>query len=202
MSLKVVTILLLLIISGNCTHSYANLVYSKIEPSTNNTLPPPAKKKKAKRQKKHQKSRSILHFKHNKALFKTKTILGQDATHNGLAVGIFAFLLILLIPLALFIVGGLTGGVGWFIAGSILAFIWVVTGYIFGFASYGAGIGAGITLLLSLSILVTTLLSFLGLFIWALAANLSLLLILSIIWGGLALLGIISTFVFLAIMTS
>jgi hypothetical protein len=200
MSLKVVTILLLLIISGNCTHSYANLVYSKVVPSTNNAPSPPVKKKKAKKHTKKQKHRSIFHFKKNATHRNTKAALKNGAT--GVILGLLVFLIILLIAPALFVVGGITGGVGWFIAGSIIAFIWITLGTIVGFLSYGSGIVASITFILGIGILLVNLLGFLGLFIWALAANLSLLLILSIIWGGFALLSILGIFVFLAVMTS
>ncbi|MFK7796564.1 MAG: hypothetical protein AB8E82_03860 [Aureispira sp.] len=200
MSFKVLTILLLLIISGNCTHSYANLVYSNTPSTTNNTAPPPAKKKKAKKRKKKQKYHSAFRFKRNRTSLTTKEALNSGM--SSIILGLLALLIILLIAPALFIIGGLTGGIGWFIAGSIIALIWITLGAVFGFISYGSGIIAGVAFVLGMGILLVHLLGFLSLFIWALVANLSLLLIFSIIWGGLALLGLIGIFVFIAIMTS
>lgn len=100
---------------------------------------------------------------------------------------LFSFLLVVLLLLAvpgLFLIGGLTGGIGWLIAGAVAATLWLFFTYLIVLlkALYIYDFGLPVFIFLSAV--------FIAGFIWALIAALPVLLILSGIFGGLALIGI------------
>lgn len=159
------------------TSSYANIVYSDttvVETSYPVDKKNPAKKKKKRFRKKLRK----------KALFKApeKVNKTQDA---GAIIGITSIILILLLPIIFIIIGGLTGGLGWLIAGSILMGLSLILGYLL--------ISIQITPFpyLGLIICLFFLLACLAFFLWALITALPLIFTLSIIFGSIAILGLL-----------
>ncbi len=108
------------------------------------------------------------------------------AVYSGGA--IFEVILLILLLLAvpsLFVLGVVTGGIGWFIAGAVLTALWLFFAYftvllkVFYIYGYGSGIFAVLAV------------TFIAFFIWAILATLPTLLIFSAILGGLALIGLL-----------
>lgn len=159
------------------TSSYANIVYSDttvVETSYPVDKKKPVKKKKKRFRKKFGK----------KALFKApeKVNKTQDAVT---IIAISAIILILLLPLIFIIIGGLTGGLGWIIAGAILMGLSLISGYLLIFTRVAPFPIFGLIICLFF------LLVCLAFFFWALIAVLPLIFTLSIIFGSIALLGLL-----------
>jgi hypothetical protein len=162
------------------TSSYANLVYKNA--TSVETSYPVDKKKTVKKKKKRlrKKMRKRAFFRAPDKVNKTQAA--------GVAIAISVLILLLLVPVILFIIGGLTGGLGWFIAGAILMGIWLVFGYILIF------IRSAPFPFLGLVICLFFLLACLAFFFWALIAALPFLLTLSIIFGSIVILGLLVAF--------
>lgn len=97
---------------------------------------------------------------------------------------ILIILLLLAIP-SLFLIGGLTGGIGWLISGTIGAVLWLLLAYTIVLLKEPYSYSLGLVIFIFLAT------SFIANLIWALLSGLSILLILSAILGGLALIGIL-----------
>jgi hypothetical protein len=159
------------------TSSYANLVYedtTSLETSYLADKKNPVKKKKRRLRKKMKR----------KAFFRAPDKVNKTQA-AGIAIAISVIILLLLVPVILFIIGGLTGGLGWFITGAILMGIWLVFGYLLIF------IRSAPFPFLGLIICLFFLLACLAFFFWALIAVLPFFLTLSIIFGSIAILGLL-----------
>lgn len=194
MNFKII-VLLLLIINGNCSYSYARLVYS-------NTPPPAKKKKKATRVHHHKKIKIWKRDKKYRStlFFKNKHIpLREDKVLNNVYIeavlSTIVFIAALSVMPALFIIWGTIGGMIWFNLGLLLAISWIITGNILEFRAYQEGVGGASLLVAGYFMLLFTLVSALGLLIWALIANIPLLFTTSILIGGLALLSLLAIWI-------
>jgi hypothetical protein len=172
---KRLLLVLLLSIGNVSSSSYANVVYSNSKTEVNCPVDRKKPVKKKGRKKFRKKAQKKSFFRITKKNHKSQ--LARSI------IEIIVLLLILLLPMALIIIGGITGGIGWIIAGSILLGLMLVFGYLLALSEYYLAIPIGML------ILGTVFLTCLALLIWALIASLPLILLLSIIFGSIALLG-------------
>lgn len=165
---------LLLIIGTVSTNSYANIVYqnSSTEAGYPIDKKKPVKKKRERLRKKVQKK---FFFKKAKKINRTQTA--------GEIIGTTVLILLFLLPIILVVIGGITGGLGWIIAGSILIGLWLIWGYVLIFSKYSW------LPYLGLIIFLFFFLACFALFLWALITVLPLILTLSIVFGSIAILG-------------
>jgi len=180
---KHLLLVLLLSIGNVSSSSYANVVYSNSKTEVNCPVDrkKPVKKKGRKKFRKKAQKKSFFRI--------TKTKKSHKSQLEGAVIEFTVLLLLLLLPMALIIIGGITGGIGWIIAGSILLGLLLILGYILALSDYH------LTVTVGLLILGVIFLTCLALLIWALIASFPLILILSIIFGSIALLGFLIAFI-------
>lgn len=172
---KLFLLVMLLSVGSTFSNSYANVVYSNrssIEINVPIDRKTPIKKQRKKlRNKRYKKKVSKIVRKIKKT---------QSA---GEIIGSIILFLLLFLPIAFIIIGGVTGGLGWIIAGCIIMGLWLLLGYLFIITQYS------IIPFLGVILCSFFLLACLALFIWALIAILPLILTISIIFGSAAILG-------------
>lgn len=160
------------------TPSYANIDYSVERPA------PPVKKEKPRKKKP-----SVREGTAKKWVWSFRppsTPSSASAQEDiGTSIVIVLFIALFLAVPILFLIGGITGGLGWFIGGAIVTALWLLWSALLAFLDAPYIFVLGIITFLFLSLL------FLGFFIWALVAALPTLLIFSSILGGLSLIGLL-----------
>jgi hypothetical protein len=159
------------------TSSYANLVYGN---ATSVETSYPVDKKKTLRKRKKRLRKKMR----NKAFFRAPDNVNKTQD-NRVTIILSISILILLLPIISFIIGGLTGGLGWLIVGATLMVLWLILGYLFAFIRTAPFPFFGLIICLFL------LLACLAFFFWAFIAGLPTLLVFSVIFGSIAILGLL-----------
>lgn len=175
---------LFLLTSFMVVPAHANLAYTSNSTDTKQCIDhnkPPKKKSVKERIKRAEKW--WFSFKHP-----SNTQAVSDWGELGMVLGVLLILLSLFFPGVAFIVGGISGMLGWWIAGSIVAGLWLGLCFIFTLVNTDYN-GAGD--IFSFIIYVASIILYGSLLIWALNTMMPVLAALSIIFGSIALIGIL-----------
>ncbi|BDS12445.1 hypothetical protein [Aureispira anguillae] len=186
MTISKLLLLLVLFFGSTMVSIHGSPSIKEYHPIAAREFSPPVEKKAPIKKRKKKRIKKRLKFKQKKQYRSP-----LQTTGNVFIPIMILVLLLLFLPIAFMIMGGILGGIGWIYAGIIISCLWLTLAYFLIFINYSPFPYIG--LLISLFFILASV----ALLIWGLIAILPIINIVSIILGSIALIALVLFFIVL-----